>query len=174
MARFFYDCEFIEDGERIVLVSIGVVGEDGREHYAVSTQFDERDAGEFVRKHVLPHLPSPSDPAWRSKEQLRTELLEFLRVGPGPIELWAWMGAYDHVALCGLWGAMPDLPGPMPRFTREIRQEWERNGAPELPPRPAQAHHALEDARWAKAVWDLTTATPEPASVTSSEASRES
>jgi hypothetical protein len=38
--RFFYDCEFIEDGTTIDLVSIGVVGEDGREFYAVSTEFD--------------------------------------------------------------------------------------------------------------------------------------
>ncbi|MBA3574969.1 MAG: 3'-5' exoribonuclease, partial [Pseudonocardiales bacterium] len=32
--RFFYDCEFIEDGLTIDLVSIGVVDEDGREFYA--------------------------------------------------------------------------------------------------------------------------------------------
>ena len=44
--RFFYDCEFIEDGTTIDLVSIGVVGEDGREFYAVSTGFDPEKAGE--------------------------------------------------------------------------------------------------------------------------------
>ncbi|MGH8862698.1 MAG: polyadenylate-specific 3'-exoribonuclease AS, partial [Jatrophihabitantaceae bacterium] len=38
--RFFYDCEFIEDGRTIELVSIGVVDESGREFYAVSTEFD--------------------------------------------------------------------------------------------------------------------------------------
>ena len=38
--RFFYDCEFIEDGRTIDLVSIGVVDENGREFYAVSTEFD--------------------------------------------------------------------------------------------------------------------------------------
>ena len=43
--RFFYDCEFIEDGTTIDLVSIGVVGEDGREFYAVSTEFDPERAG---------------------------------------------------------------------------------------------------------------------------------
>ena len=43
--RFFYDCEFIEDGTTIDLVSIGVVGEDGREFYAVSTEFDAGRAG---------------------------------------------------------------------------------------------------------------------------------
>ena len=38
---YFYDCEFIEDGRTIDLVSIGVVDEDGREFYAVSTEFDD-------------------------------------------------------------------------------------------------------------------------------------
>ena len=40
VARYFYDCEFIEDGRTIELVSIGVVAQDGREFYAVSTEFD--------------------------------------------------------------------------------------------------------------------------------------
>ncbi len=57
--RFFYDCEFIEDGRTIDLVSIGVVGEDGREFYAVSTEFDPTRAGPWVRSNVLPKLPSP-------------------------------------------------------------------------------------------------------------------
>lgn len=47
--RYFYDCEFIEDGRTIELVSIGVVCEDGREFYAVSTEFDpERAARGFA------------------------------------------------------------------------------------------------------------------------------
>ena len=108
--RFFYDCEFIEDGTTIDLVSIGVVGEDGREFYAVSTEFDAGRAGAWVRANVLPKLPSPADPAWRSRERLRADLLAFLTGAPGEVELWAWIAAYDHVALCQLWGAMPALP----------------------------------------------------------------
>ena len=45
MRRFFYDTEFIEDGTTIDLVSIGVVDENGREFYAVSTEFDPARAG---------------------------------------------------------------------------------------------------------------------------------
>ena len=106
--RFFYDCEFIEDGRTIDLVSIGVVGEDGREFYAVSTEFDPTRAGAWVRSNVLPKLPSPGSPAWRSRARIRADLLRFL-TGPGSdVELWAWIAAYDHVALCQLWGAMPD------------------------------------------------------------------
>ncbi len=43
--RYFYDCEFIEDGRVIDLVSIGVVDEHGREFYAISTEFDGSGGG---------------------------------------------------------------------------------------------------------------------------------
>jgi hypothetical protein len=126
--RFFYDCEFIEDGRTIELVSIGVVDTEGREFYAVSTEFDSDRAGRWVRANVLPKLPSPNDPAWRSRERIRADLLAFLTAPGEEIELWAWVAAYDHVALCQLWGAMPALPRPLPRFTRELRQRWEDAG----------------------------------------------
>ena len=39
--------------------------------------------------------------------QIRADLEEFFGVdGDEPIELWAWVGAYDHVVLCQLWGPM--------------------------------------------------------------------
>lgn len=145
--RYFYDCEFIEDGRTIDLVSIGVVAEDGREFYAVSTEFDPNRAGPWVRTHVLDKLPSPADKAWRSRRKIRDDLLEFLTAGPGEVELWAWVGAYDHVVLCQLWGAMPDLPDELPRYTRELRQHWEAAGCPPLPPTQKDAHSALVDAR---------------------------
>jgi len=100
--RFFYDCEFIEDGKTIELVSIGVVDSEGREFYAVSTEFDDRRAGPWVRANVLPKLPSPGDRAWRSRAGIKEELLDFLTAPGEEIELWAWIAAYDHVVLCQL------------------------------------------------------------------------
>jgi hypothetical protein len=151
--RFFYDCEFIEDGRTIDLVSIGVVGEDGREFYAVSTEFDGSRAIDWVRRNVLDKLPSPADPAWRPLPRIRADLLAFLTEPGTPIELWAWMAAYDHVALCQLWGDMRSLPRPLPRFTHELRQRWEDAGSPALPPQPADQHDALADARHNLARW---------------------
>jgi hypothetical protein len=151
--RYFYDCEFIEDGCTIDLVSIGVVGEDGREFYAVSTQFDGSRAIDWVRKHVLDKLPSPADPAWRSRECIRDELLAFLTEPGEPIELWAWIAAYDHVALAQLWGDMRALPRKIPRFTHELKQRWEDAGSPPLPPAPPDQHDALADARHNLARW---------------------
>jgi hypothetical protein len=149
---YFYDCEFIEDGLTIDLVSIGVVDEWGREFYAVSTEFDPAKAIPWVRENVLKLLPSPADKAWRSRTRIRDDLYEFL-VEPlrgrsqETLELWAWYGAYDHVALCQLWGAMPDLPRAIPRFTFELRQLWEERGRPVLPSAASARHDALVDAR---------------------------
>jgi len=146
--RYFYDTEFIEDGRTIELISIGVVAEDGREYYAVSTEFDPERAGSWVRVNVLPKLPPPASQVWRSRSQIRQDLEKFFGIdGTEPIELWAWVAAYDHVALCQLWGPMTALPPPIPRFTRELRQLWEDRGRPRMPPRPRDAHDALVDAR---------------------------
>ncbi|MPY97167.1 MAG: polyadenylate-specific 3'-exoribonuclease AS [Actinophytocola sp.] len=153
--RFFYDTEFIEDGRTIDLVSIGVVDERGREFYAVSTEFDPDRAGAWVREHVLPQLPPPSDKAWRSRERIRQDLLDFVGKPHGGVQLWAWFAAYDHVALAQLWGAMPALPRQLPRFTRDLRQRWEDLGKPQLPPPPANAHDALADARHNLARWQV-------------------
>jgi hypothetical protein len=156
--RYFYDCEFIEDGRVVDLVSIGVVDEYEREFYAVSTEFDGSRALPWVRKNVLDKLPSPGDPAWRSRQQIRDELWEFLtepvRGRPHEkIELWAWFAAYDHVVLAQLWGAMPQLPREIPRFTKDLRQLWDERGCPKLPAPEADRHDALVDARHNLARW---------------------
>ena len=153
VSRYFYDCEFIEDGRTIELISIGVVAQDGREFYAISTDFDPETAGPWVRRNVLDQLPSPSDRSWRSRSRIRDELFEFL-VGPGlPVELWAWYAAYDHVVLAQLWGAMPAMPNEVPRLTREIRQYWEAAGCPPIPEPGKDRHNALADARLGFARW---------------------
>ncbi|WP_028849041.1 polyadenylate-specific 3'-exoribonuclease AS [Thermocrispum municipale] len=151
--RFFYDTEFIEDGVTIDLVSIGVVDERGREFYAVSTQFDPTRAGPWVRENVLPKLPPPNHEAWRSREQIKADLLAFIGTPRDGVQLWAWYAAYDHVALAQLWGAMPQLPRVLPRFTRDLRQRWEDLGKPDLPAPPENAHDALADARHNLARW---------------------
>lgn len=155
--RYFYDTEFIERSDPghlwLDLVSIGVVSEDGtREYYAVSTEFDPDHAIPWVRKNVLDRLPAPADRAWKSRDRIRDEVGAFLTADGSP-ELWAWYGAYDHVVLCQLFGMMPALPRPLPRFTRDLRQLWEEVGCPPLPSPPPDAHDALADARHNLARW---------------------
>ena len=155
--RYFYDCEFIEDGRTVDLVSIGVADEHGREFYAVSTEFDADRAVPWVRRNVLDKLPSPADPAWRSRERIRDDLYAFLREPmrerpDDQIELWAWYAAYDHVALAQLWGPMTALPREIPRFTKDLRQLWDDRGRPVLPEMSGR-HDALVDARHNLARW---------------------
>lgn len=147
--RFFYDCEFIENGRTIDLVSIGVVAENGKEFYGVSTEFDPRAANPWVRKNVLDRLPNPSSSLWMSRRTIRDNLYRFLNrtAGSSSIELWAWVGGYDHVVFCQLWGDMKALPQGMPRFTHELKQLWEDSGSPQLPEASYEKHDALADAR---------------------------
>lgn len=153
--RYFYDCEFIEDGHTIDLVSIGVVDEAGREFYAVSSEFDPARANPWVRAHVLEQLPAPSSPLWRDRAAIRDAVLEFFAAGGGRVELWAWMAAYDHVCLAQLWGDMRVLPRIIPRFTHDLRQRWEDAGSPALPPAPADQHDAIADARHNLERWSV-------------------
>ena len=153
--RFFYDCEFIEDGTTIDLVSIGVVREDGAEYYAVSTEFDPGKANPWVRRHVLGQLPNSDNAAWRGRLAIRDTLMDFLSQAGEPIELWAWIAAYDHVCLAQLWGDMRALPGVIPRFTHDLRQRWEDAGSPALPPPPRDRHDALADARHNLSRWKV-------------------
>ena len=150
--RYFYDCEFIEDGHLIDLVSIGMVDEHGREFYAVSTEFDDSRALPWVRRNVLDKLPSPADRAWRSRERIREDIFAFMTEPGEEIELWAWYAAYDHVVLAQLWGAMPALPREIPRFTKDLRQRWDDLGRPPLPEARGR-HDALVDARHNLARW---------------------
>ncbi len=145
--RYFYDTEFIEDGLTVELVSIGIVAEDGREYYAVSTEFEPSRANAWVRENVLNKLPSPGDAAWKSRATIRQEVLDFITQSSGKPQMWAWVGAYDHLVLAQLWGDMAALPRIVPRYTRELKQYWEMAGCPKLPQLPHGNHDALVDAR---------------------------
>jgi hypothetical protein len=147
--RFFLDLEFGDTSRVVSLVSVGVVAEDGREYYAVSSEFDPLAVHPWVADHVLPQLPPAS--TWKPRAVIAAELEELF--GPDPV-WWAWYGAYDHVALCQLWGAMPALPRAFPRFTLDVRQLWEHLGRPPLPKQETGLHDALHDARHVKVKYD--------------------
>lgn len=171
--KYFYDTEFIEDGKTIDLISIGVVCEDGRSYYAISTEFNPKKASQWVKDNVLAHLPERnvnlSDPSisprikgeslnWKSRAFIREDLLKFI-IAPKSekIELWAYYADYDHVALCQLFGTMMDLPEGWPMYTRDIKQLCDSLGNPKLPEQGKGEHHALADARWNKQAFDFLT-----------------
>lgn len=174
MKRYFYDTEFIEDGKTIDLISIGVVADDGRSYYAISTEFNPRKASQWVKDNVLSHLPPRnvnfSDlsiaprvkgeaMAWRPRKQIANDLLAFFRNGPQleqeKFELWGYYSDYDHVALCQLFGTMMDLPKGWPMYTLDLKQWCYQLGNPKLPEQGKGEHHALADARWNQQVFEF-------------------
>ncbi|MDQ3802497.1 MAG: 3'-5' exoribonuclease [Acidobacteriota bacterium] len=165
--RYWYDTEFIEDGRTIDLISIGVVAEGGREFYAQNLECDFGRAGEWVRANVLPHLRD-FDPAtlscvfeynttpWKTRPQLAAALAAF--VGDDTPEWWGSCSAYDHVALCQLFGRMVDLPAGWPFYTNDIQQWAQYMGLPRdwdsRIPAIGTAHSALDDARWTRRAYE--------------------
>ena len=154
MRRFFYDTEFIEFPGFLELLSIGVVSEDGtREFYAEVLGAPVARANSWVRANVLPHLCNPGVRLLVKRdvaENLRTFLAP---TEDNPVELWAYYGAYDHVALCWLFGPMSALPPGMPMLTMDIKQMALSLGDPELPPSGNDEHNALVDARWVRSAY---------------------
>lgn len=164
MTRIYYDTEFIEDGRTIELISIGMVTEDGRELYAVNRKMPVRKIRkhEWLMANVVPGLPRGSgdrkntipkswlfdytDPSVYYPSQIAGKVSRFIGSTPDP-ELWAWYGAYDHVALCQLFGSMVDLPDGLPMWTNDLKQEAERLGNPQMPEQAEGHHNALADAR---------------------------
>lgn len=157
--KYYFDTEFLEDGETIDLISIAFVAEDGREYYAVNNDadWDRIREDKWLMKNVVNQLPDPLD--WKPKAQIAAEVLEFLLAGDGSPELWAWFSAYDHVVYAQLWGKMIHLPAGLPMHTNELKTllHWALPKVQDRSGFPAQAeglHDALADARHVKVRYD--------------------
>lgn len=170
--KIFYDTEFLEDGKTIELISIGMAAEDGREYYAVNRDMPHKRIARSVwlMANVVPSLPrlhgdarlhyagkrsNPlaldwTHPHMKRRARIADEVREFIQATPD-VELWASYGAYDHVVLCQLWGAMVDLPDGVPMYTHDLQQEVARLGNPPVPEQAEGLHNALADARHVKA-----------------------
>jgi hypothetical protein len=168
MSKFFYDCEFHEDGKTIDLISIGIVNyETGETFYAVSNEFDTSRVAThwWLMENVMSSIDHESyavvdaegfpvyrdfditDQAAMSREEIKRGVLEFVGQGQ-PAELWAWYSAYDHVCLAQLFGKMIDLPSEVPMVTYDIKQLHKLAGYCDMPKQPEGLHNALEDAKF--------------------------
>lgn len=173
--KIFYDTEFLEDGKTIGLISIGMVAEDGRELYRIVDDENLITVAiehEWLSEHVIPHLPirrggnafdwdwddEHSDwPDVRRRHGVAADVRAFIQETPDA-ELWAWYGAYDHVALAQLFGRMIDLPDGVPMWTNDLKQLVHTLGNPKLPKQEGGLHNALADARWVRDMYALVTA----------------
>lgn len=196
MPAYYYDLEFLEGTQTksflgfkyqtpptIDIISIGIVSEDNREYYAISKDFNLKEAWNrydlkksklndeisavykiyWVRKNVL--FPifkdlwekdknarlSPADKHLftyknlkrlislygKSNKDISGEGQKFIEKGNhvncntnqlvndkthNPINLYGYYSAYDHVALCWLFGKMIDLPSGFPMLTLDLKQ----------------------------------------------------
>jgi hypothetical protein len=145
--RYFLDTEFSERGPKhpIELISIGIVAEDGREFYAVSSEFSISNCSPWVTENVLPHLGNYApEPLHAIAHRLRS----FVQEGEGKPEFWGYYADYDWVVLCQIFGAMIDLPKGFPMYCNDLKQASMLLCGIRFPKQTSVEHNALSDARW--------------------------
>ncbi len=168
---YWIDTEFIERGPKhpIELISVGIIAEDGREYYAISTEFKPRHASQLVKDNILAHLPNRSATpyysspreweearAWKRRTTIAEEIISFCNPEQyGKPEFWGYYADYDWVVLCQLFGTMMDLPKGWPMYCMDIKQLCKMQGDPKLPEQTNIEHHALADARWNRLAWEF-------------------
>ena len=143
--KYWLDTEFIEAGRHkpLILISIGIVSENDRTLYLVSSEFRDQDCNDWVKANVLPHLGSfPRC----SVDSIAQAIREF--IGEDNPEFWGYYADYDWVVFCQLFGSMIDLPKGWPMYCRDLKQLCDSKGNPKLPKQQSTEHNALSDAQW--------------------------
>lgn len=151
--KIFFDTEFIEDGETILPLSIGMVREDGQTYYAEFelSEEDRANANDWVRDNVFPYLDGESKP----NDVIAQEIINFVGADP---EFWAYYASYDWVLLCQLYGTMMQLPNTWPMYCNDLKQLMKMNKLDrDQFGDPVQEHDALSDAAWVKDCYDQIT-----------------
>ena len=155
--KYFFDTEFIEGFKKpipwlptigqfnrpyhsIQLISIGIVAEDGREYYAISSEFNPADANPWVKENVIKKLGWL--PIRETNKRIAQEIVKFTNVEglhyyledfetgfksyqsdkDQNIEFYAYYADYDWVVFCTLFGTMMDLPKGFPMYCRDLKQ----------------------------------------------------
>jgi len=140
--RYFLDTEFT-DFDTFQLISVAIVGEDGREFYGESADFERPLCSDFVREVVLPQLgqfPGRSMPVAQLRDELRTWLLA-VPVKPKPVLCYDFQGDFELVGHL--------LGGPLPRGWKDenVAQRIDAQRFTEYIAEHGGEHHALHDAR---------------------------
>lgn len=157
--NYFLDTEFDEDGKTIELISLALVAQDGRELYAVSTEFDPERCNAWVKANVLPKLPDRDETSvwWKTRDEIRYDITAFIGDDPAP-RFWAYFADYDWVVFCRLWGQMVDLPSKFPMYCLDLKQTLHHMQVSDIkgkvPQSVTQQHDALVDARWNRDVFE--------------------
>ncbi len=146
--RYWIDTEFVAKPFALDLVSIGLVGEDGREFYAESSEVEWSKASPWTLENVRPRLDGRGMP----RDDISYALRDFTDHDDAPV-FWGFFPAFDWVAFVGLFGGLEELPFHYPQLCLDVKQWAIELGDPELPHQTGDRHHALADARWTKEAW---------------------
>lgn len=169
--KVYIDTEFFENGPDVPvrLISIGMVGEDGREFYAECSDFDWSQVpdGHWIQNNVRPHLKYAVGKSEFAMEHLipqkkvhlvgprliiRKHIVNFFE-GAQDLEFYGYFADYDWVVFCQIFGRVLDLPKGFPFYCMDLKQsmkerglsgDWKRLVCPD----PIGEHNALVDARW--------------------------
>lgn len=145
--RVWFDTEFIDTGNVVHLLSIGMVREDGLTYYAEPRETDRSLACPWLRKNVLPHMNGPV----QSRRSIRDDIVAFCGHGP---EFWGYYVAYDWLVLCQLFGRMLDVPSHWPNFAFDVQAIRVLQRVSDLPKQTGTAHNALDDALWTRQAFE--------------------
>lgn len=138
--RLYLDCEFTELSAAAKLISLALVGPDGREFYVeVIDTWRKDDCSEFVMEIVLPQL-------WGGEYAMpiieaRAALLRFLATYDEELEIVTDAPVYDWELFCELAYHDGKWPKNVRNFPTDATTLTATNDGEELP------HHALLDAR---------------------------
>ncbi|KGW52172.1 3'-5' exoribonuclease [Burkholderia pseudomallei] len=140
--RYFLDTEFT-DFTACHLISVAIVGEDGREFYGECSDFERPLCSDFVRGVVLPQLgqfPGRSMPLAQLRDELRAWLLA-VPLKPKPVLYYDFEGDFELVGHL--------LGGPLPRGWKHenVAPKLDAERLAEYVATHGGEHHALHDAR---------------------------
>lgn len=166
--RYFVDTEFNFDAERHTVdpISVGIVAEDGREFFAVSSEYNRRRLSPWLRANVVAKLPDPNpDPydsprlrmeamAWMKLRDIHAKLLDF--IGSDIPEFWGDYAAFDYVVLNIIMGGFDNWPQGWPMHVNDLQQDAIPSIESKVP------HHALHDARAVRDAYDWAFRDPHP------------
>lgn len=170
----YFDFEFIDDGQTITPISVGMCTDDRQlaqdspevlqglmaagdyclSHLYIEYQFDPSRANDWVRKHVFPHLQyfETYVGTGRKRPAAAHKIQEWVAevCGDTKPRFVGYYPSYDWVLLCQHFGTMMQTPDGWPMRPICLRQLAEDIGIPssEFPKQSGTEHHALSDAIW--------------------------
>lgn len=171
--RIFYDFEFVENGETVIPVSIGMVDEQDKALYIINKPLMlaeyygepyywkgkyECNASKFVQDEVYKHISRKDVEEFGAQPEEWADIIHGFISNGGEIksrdqvELWGYFSSYDHLCLAQCFGTMMQLPEPIPMNTHDVLTI---NNGKIIDFTPMIKHHPVYDAFWTKKVYDV-------------------